>query len=136
MEDVGTAQDRERGQEAAEGPAADGHPAQVEVVGVLLGHALQRVDLVVERGARQVAADRALEVGAPARGAAAVGHDDGEALLGEPLALQERAPPVEHPLRVRPAVRVHQHRQPAGALLVPRGQHHGGGQLAAAGTAE
>ncbi|GAA2804646.1 hypothetical protein GCM10020219_090390 [Nonomuraea dietziae] len=96
---------RERGQVAAERPAADGDLGQVEVVGVLLGDPLQGVHLVVEHRGGQVVQHRPLEGGTASRGAAAVGDDDGEALLGEPLAGEVHALAGQDALGVRPAVR-------------------------------
>jgi hypothetical protein len=64
------------------------------------------------------ARDRAIPGGTPAAGAAAVGDDDREPLLGEPLGGEEGTGGLHDPLVVRAAVGVHGHRQP-GAELVP-----------------
>ncbi|MCO5563880.1 hypothetical protein L7F22_017531 [Adiantum nelumboides] len=65
VEDVGPAQHRQRGQVAAERPAADADPAQVEVR-VGLGGRVQGRDLVLQHRSRQVAVDRAVELRAAA----------------------------------------------------------------------
>ncbi len=84
VEDVGPAQHGERGEVAAEAPAADGDALEVEHA-VLLGGVVQGGDLVVEDRGRQVVVDRPLPLAAAARRAATVGDDDGEPLVGEPL---------------------------------------------------
>ena len=68
----------------------------------------------------------ALELRAAPRGAAAVDDDHGEALVGEPLAGEVRAARGDHPLGVRAAVGVHQHRQPGAGLVAGRQQQRGG----------
>src|SRR4030095_14259947 len=52
VEDVGAAQHGQGGQVAPERPAADGHPAEVEL-GVVGGHGGERLHLVVQDGAGQ-----------------------------------------------------------------------------------
>ena len=61
--------------------------AQVQVT-ALLGGRLQSLDLVIENRAGQVTGDSPVPLGAAAGGAAAIGDDHGEALLGEPLRVQ------------------------------------------------
>ncbi len=128
VEHVRPPQHRQRRQVAAERPAPDRDPAQVEV-GV--GHRLEHVDLVVE-GDREVVVDLALEGRAASGRAAPVGDDHGEALLGPPLGLQEHPVGVEHPLGVRPAVGVHEDGQLWPTLDVPRRQQHRRGELTGA----
>ena len=125
MKDVRPPQHRQRGQVPAERPAPDADPGQVQV-GALLGGRLQRLDLVLQDRAGQVAGDRAVPLGPAAGGAAAVGDDDGEALLGEPLRAQVRGAGGQHALAVRAAVGVAQHRQLARAWLVPGRQQDRG----------
>ena len=84
VEHVGSAQHGERGEVAAEAPSADGDAVEVET-GHLFGDAVERVDLVVEGRSGEVAVHRSLPLAAAAGRAAAVGDDDGEALVGEPL---------------------------------------------------
>ena len=83
VEHVGTAHHRQRGEIAAEAPAADRDPVEVERV--VLGRGMQRVDLIVEDRRRQIEMDRALPLAATPGRAASVDDDDGEALIGEPL---------------------------------------------------
>ena len=52
---------------------------------MLLGRGVERLDLVVEDRAGEVEVDGPLPLAAPAGGAAAVGDDHREALVGEPL---------------------------------------------------
>ena len=59
VEDVGSAQHRERGEVAAEAPPADGHPGEVEAR-VLGSEREQPVDLVLQHRAGEVAVDAAL----------------------------------------------------------------------------
>ena len=66
------------------------------------------------------------------RRAAAVRHHHREALVGEPLRDQVRVVRGVHPLAVRPAVRIHQHRQRAVALPVAGRQQHRGRDAARA----
>ena len=120
VEDVGPAQDGEGGQVAAERPAADGDLAEVEAV-VGGGERLQGVDLVVEHRPGQVAVDRPLPRRPPPGRAPTVDDDDGEALVGQPLRREEGAPGPQHPLGVRPAVGVHQHREGLGRCRRPTG---------------
>ena len=98
-----------------------------------LGGGVQRGDLVFQHGIGQVVPDRAVPVRAAARGAAAVRHQDREALLGQPLRGVERALGGQHPLRMRAAVRVEQHRQPGRARPVPGRQQQGAADLLRAG---
>ena len=73
----------------------------------------------------QVAGHRALPLRAAAGRAPAVRDDHREPVLGEPLRGQVGGAGLQHPLRVRAAVRVEQHRQlPAPAGLVPRREQH------------
>jgi hypothetical protein len=94
MEHVRSPEDRQRGQVASERPATDGHAREVEHARVGVGHAVQGVDLILQRERRQVQMDRTLPCRPAARRATAVRHDDGEALIGEPLGLQQ---PLERP---------------------------------------
>ena len=110
VEHVGATQHGERREVAAEAPAADRDPREVEL-GMEHGGLTQRRDLVVEHAAREVAANGALERRAAARRAAPVGDDDREPLVGEPLRREEGVVAADHALCVRPAVRIEQHRQ-------------------------
>ena len=110
---------------------------QVEL-GVVGGHGGQGLHLVVQDRPGQVAPDRPLPGRAAARGAAPVGDQDREALVGEPLGDQEAVAGGQHLAVVRPAVGVEQHRQPpvgggppvsGGAV----GEQQGAAQLARAG---
>src|SRR4029453_3516313 len=127
VEDVGAAQHGQGGQVAPARPAAGGHPAEVEL-GVVGAHGAQRLHLVVQDGTGQVAPDRPLPGRAPARGAAAVGDQDGEALVGEPLGDQEPVAGGQHLAVVGAAAGGEQHRQEAGG-----GRGAAGGGAGAAG---
>ena len=116
----------QRGEVAAEAPPADGDPIEVEL-GMLLGGELQRVDLIVEHGRRQIAVDGALPLGASARCAPTVDDHDRKALIGEPLRAEIGVVRMDDALRVRTAVRVEQHRQRRAEVAV--GQQHRCGQL-------
>ena len=48
---------------------------------------------------------------APGPASPAVGHHHGEALVGQPLRLQEGVLGLQHPLEVRASVWIEQHRQ-------------------------
>ena len=65
------------------------------------GERVQGVDLVVQHRRGEVAVHRALARRAASRRAPAVDDDDGEALLGEPLAGQVRAAGGDDALGVR-----------------------------------
>ena len=130
MEDVGAAQDGERGEVAAEAPAADRHPRQVEAR-VLLRQRQQPIDLVFEDRSGHVAVDAALPRRAASRGAPAIDDDDREALVREPLRGEVRAACLHHPLGVGPSVGVEQHRK--GHVVVgPVGEQERSGQAARA----
>ena len=101
VEDVGPAQDGERRQVAAERPAPDADPAEVDVVGVGLGDRRQRVDLVLQRDRREVPGDRAVPARSAPGGAPPVGDHDDEALVGQPLLLAEAAERRRRPRRAR-----------------------------------
>src|SRR5437667_371532 len=79
----------EGGEVAAERPAVHADALEVEL-GQLRGERVEGGDLVVEDRAGEVAADGALEGAAAVRGAAAVDGDDQVAVVGEPLAQQQR----------------------------------------------
>ncbi len=133
VEDVRPAEHGQRGQVATEAPPADRHAGEVELR-VLLRRGVQGVDLVLEDRCGEVEVDGPLPGAAPARGAAAVGHDDGEALVGEPLRRVVGGAGGQHPLRVRAAVRIEQHGERGGVRgpAVP-GQEHRGGDRPAPG---
>ena len=80
---------------------------------VLLGGAVEAVDLVVEHRRGQVVVDGALPRRAPPGRAPPVGDDDGEALVGEPLRGQVGVVRLHDARAVRTAVRVEQHRAAA-----------------------
>ena len=134
VEDVRAAQHGQRREVAPEGPPADAHAGQVEV-GPAGRERVQRVDLVVQHRPGEIAAHRTLERRAASRGAPAVDDDDGEALLGEPLAGQVRAARGDDALGVRAAVGVHEHRQRR-PRLVPRREQQRGAQRPLAGTVQ
>ncbi len=119
-EDVGAAQHRETRQPAAEGPAADRHPGQVQRIP--LREVLQRLHLVVQRQ-REVVVDGLLPGGGTSGGTPPVRDHDREPLVGEPLRGEVRVVGREHPLSVRPAVRVHEDRQRGVTVVVPRHNH-------------
>ncbi len=121
VEHVRAAQHGQRGQVAAERPAADPHPGQVEVRH-LLRQRLQPLDLVVQGDRRQLVAHRAVPLRPTTAGPAAVDLDDSEAAVGDPLRQQPRLRLVQHLAVVRAAVGVHQHRQRGAGHVVPR-QH-------------
>ena len=133
MEDVGTPEHGQRREVPAERPAGDGHPSEVELARELVGDTLQGVDLVLERLGGQVEVDAVVPGMAPAAGAASVGDDDGEALVGEPLRLEIGVVCGHHHPEVRAAVRRQQHRQRPVRPYVVAGHHDGGAQLARAG---
>ena len=126
VEDVRAAQHGQRGEVAPERPPADAHAGQVEL-GTVGRERVQGVDLVVQHRPGEIAPHRALERRAASRRAPAVDDDDGEALLGEPLAGQVRAAGGDDALGVRAAVGVHEHRQRC-PRLVPRRQQQRGAQ--------
>ena len=110
VEDVGPAQHGQCGEVAAERPAADRHPRGVEV-GLEGGDLGQRGHLVLEHDVGDDVAHAAVPLRAARAGAAAVGDDDGEALVGPPLRLEPHVVDRDHLLVVRTAVGVEQHRQ-------------------------
>ena len=126
VEHVGSSQHGQGGQVAAERPAPDGHTTQVQPV-VDRRQGLQGIDLVVEHGGRQVAVHSPLPFGSTPGCAPAVGDDHGEPLVGEPLRGQELPSGPLHPLGVRPAVGIQQHRQ--GRPVVPVRYQHGGPEV-------
>ena len=104
----------------------------VEVqVGLDLGGRRERVELVLEHGGGQVEVHGSLPRRAAAGGAAPVGHDDREPLVGEPLRRRERTPRLEHALRVRPAVGIEQDGEGVAGHVV-LGQEDRGGDAAVA----
>ncbi len=127
---VRPAQDRQRGQVSAEGPAPDRHLGQIEVA-VAVCHGSQRVDLILQGRASQVTGHCAVPLGASPWCAPAVGHHDGEALIGEPLRGQVGVGRGQDPLGVRPAVRVHQDWEFRRAWFVPRREQQRGPELLA-----
>ncbi len=134
MEDIGAAQRRQPREIAAEGPAADRHPLHVQGKGS--GQCLEGMDLVVQGDVREVAEHRLLPCGGAARGAPPVRDDHREPLVGEPLGGQMGVVRGDHPLAVRAAVRIHQHRQRTVALLISPGQQHRARNLAFPGAHE
>ena len=93
---------------------------------MLGGGLLEGVHLVLEHGAGEVEVHRPLPVGAPARGAPAVGDDDGEALVGEPLRREVGEVRAHGAQGVGAAVGVEQHRQRRAVVVL--GQHERGGE--------
>ena len=110
VEHIGSTHHRERGEISAETPSANTDAREIEI-GIVGGQRVERVHLIVEHGRGQIEMHTALPLGAECRCAATVGHDHGETLIGEPLRCAVRGVRVDHALRVRAAVRIHQHRQ-------------------------
>ncbi len=78
---------------------------------MLGGCGLQCLHLVVEHRRRQVVEHGPFVLGPTTGCAAAVDDHHGEALVGEPLRGEVAVVRGQHPLRVRSAVRVEEHRQ-------------------------
>ena len=90
MEDVRTppvAHGEHAARKATEGPAADRDARQIEL-GMIGRHALERRDLILERGRREVAVHCPRPCHTAAWGSSPVGDDHGEPLIGEPLRLE------------------------------------------------
>ncbi len=84
VEDVGAAQDGERGEVAAEAPPSDGDAGQVDDR-LDLSQRMQGLDLIVEDRTGQVAVHGSLPRRASTRRTPPIDHHDREALVGEPL---------------------------------------------------
>jgi len=98
----------------------DGDPAEIKVA-ALLGGTLERRDLVGDDRREDVAVDLPFPLRSSARGPCAVGHQDGKAVVCEPLGLDEV--PVarpSHALGRRTAVGAQEHREFLGTGLIPR----------------
>ena len=90
VEHVGSAQHGERGEVAAEAPAADGDAVEVEHPGVVARQPRGSASTWSSSSAvGQIEVDGALPAGPRPRRAATVGDDDREALVGEPLRRQK-----------------------------------------------
>ncbi len=114
---VGSQQHGQGGEVPAEAPAADGDSVEVEA-SELGGCLLERVDLVLQRGCRQVLVDRPLPLGAAPRGPPAIDDDDGEAVVGEPLRNEVRQVRPQRSESVRSSVRIEQHGQRSAVVIV------------------
>ena len=108
MEHIGAPEDGEPGEVSAEGPSSDRHPAEIEL-GVLFGRGVKRLDLILERGRGQVETHGFLPGQSPAGRPPAVGDEDGEPLIRQPLRDEVGRPGPHHALEVRSSVRVEQH---------------------------
>ena len=129
VEHVGAAEHGDGRERAAIGPAVDTDPRPVQV-GERRAERVERVHLIVKRRRQGVAEHRLRPLRPAARSAAPVGHQDGEAVLGEPLVLAERGSArADHALHGRAAVRAQQHGKPR-SRPVPRRQQQGRAQLA------
>ena len=69
---------------------------------------MERLDLVLEGGRGEVAADGSLPCQASPGRTPPIGHEHGETLVRQPLRGEERAPRSQHALRVWPSVRIEQ----------------------------
>ena len=107
---------------------------RVRSSGCSLGGVVQRGDLVVEHRRGEVEVHGALPRRPAPGGAAPVGDDHGEALVGEPLRRQVGVVGLHDAGAVRSAVRVEQHRERRAVVVV--GEQHGGGDARLAGERE
>ncbi len=123
MEHLWPVDDRHRREVAAERPASDCYPAEIEVE-ERVSSCVEAGHLVLEHDGGDVVPDRPLPGRRPWC-AAAVDHHDREALVSEPLALAERALVVHDAGEVWTAVRVHEYGKLAASLL-PAGRHDHG----------
>src|ERR1022692_255584 len=132
-EDNRAAQDGEGREKSAEGPAADHYPVEVKHARMAGGNGPQSCDLILEHRSGYVTAGCPFPERIAAGGSAAVGHDDGEALLGEPLGDQVRRCLGQEDSLPGAAVGIDEYRQRRRAWPIPGRQQQGAADLPVAG---